>query len=167
MGRVSPRHGHRGRPLNSVVRQHVSIVATIKQWWGWTGIEPIEVVAINAFGNVLVRDRASRTWRICPEDLYCRVVAEDAAQLGQLLKDAGFIEDWEMSALVHAAREKLGPLAEGRRYCLKVPGPIGGAYDAENIATAPIEDIISLSGDIANQIKDLPEGANITLKVVD
>ncbi len=145
----------------------MSVVATIRQWWAWTGIDPVEVVAINAFGNVLVRDSTSRIWRVCPEDLYCRVVAEDESELRQLLNDDSFLEDWEMNALVHAAREKLGPLGEGRRYCLKVPGAIGGAYDAENIATAPIENIISLSGDIANQIKDLPEGSKITLKVVD
>jgi hypothetical protein len=46
VGRVWPRHGHRGRPLNSVVRQHVqpawlklSIVAAgglmAPLWWTW------------------------------------------------------------------------------------------------------------------------------------
>jgi hypothetical protein len=32
VGRVWPRHGHRGRPLNSVVRAHVKTVRDIARW---------------------------------------------------------------------------------------------------------------------------------------
>jgi hypothetical protein len=145
----------------------VSVVAKIKQWWGWVGIDPVEVVAMNAFGNLLIRDSNGKIWRLCPEDLYCEVVAANDAELSQLLQNAKFVEDWEMRALVRAAHDKLGPLVEGRRYHLKIPAPLGGAYAADNMSAVPIEEIIAFSGDVAKQIKDLPEGAQVRLKVVD
>jgi hypothetical protein len=145
----------------------VSVVAEIKQWWGWVGIDPVEVVAMNAFGNLLIRDTSGKIWRLCPEDLYCRVVAGNDVELGKLLQNADFAEDWEMRALVRRAHDKLGPLTESRRYHLKIPAPLGGAYDADNMSVVPIEDIISFSGHVANQIKDLPDGAQVRFKVVD
>jgi hypothetical protein len=72
-----------------------------------------------------------------------------------------------MTALVDQAKESVGPLDDGRKYCLVIPGVLGGKYDASNIKSVPLLELISLSGDIGQQIRDLPEGAQIELKVVD
>jgi hypothetical protein len=44
---------------------------------------------------------------------------------------------------------------------------LGGEYIISNIKTAPLIELIRFSGDLANQIKDLPDGAQIQLKVID
>ena len=72
-----------------------------------------------------------------------------------------------MQALVTKAQEHLGPLSEGRKYCLVTPGVLGGEYAISNIKTAPLVELVRISGDLASQIKDLPDGAQIQLKVVD
>jgi len=72
-----------------------------------------------------------------------------------------------MQALVEKAQEHLGPLTEGRKYCLVTPGVLGGEYAISNIKTVPLIELIRFSGDLANQIKDLPDGAQVQLKVVD
>ena len=133
----------------------------IKDSWGWTGIVPADIVAMNSFGNLLIRDSAGRIWRLCPEDLYCRVIAEGESELASLLKDSEFAEDWEMRPLVRMAHEKLGPLQSGRRYCLKLPAPVGGTYSEDNLATLPLDELVGFAGYVAQQIKDLPDGAQI------
>jgi len=72
-----------------------------------------------------------------------------------------------MSGLVEQAAAKLGPLTEGRKYCLKIPGPLGGEYGGENLATVPLVQLIGVSGYLAKQIKDLPDGTPIKLEVTD
>jgi len=72
-----------------------------------------------------------------------------------------------MHELVKEAEKHLGTLTEGRKYCLVTPGILGGAYDISNIKTASLIELIRFSGDLANQIKNLPDGAQIQLKVVD
>jgi hypothetical protein len=72
-----------------------------------------------------------------------------------------------MDALVKTAYRVVGSLKPDRAYCLKIPGILGGAYDETNIASAPISELVTFSGDLAYQIKDLPDGAQIRLEVGD
>jgi len=143
------------------------IIQEIKSAWGWVGINPIEVVLENDFGNLIIMDSDGKYWRLCPEDVYCEIVANNREELERLLNDQDFLEDWNMRTLVEQANEHLGPLPEGYKYCLVTPGILGGAYAISNIKTAPLFELVRFSGDIANQIKDLPDGAQIQLKVVD
>ncbi len=145
----------------------MSIIQEIKDSWGWIGIDPVEVVGENDFGNLMIKDSGGKFWRLCPEDLYCEIVAHSQEDLDQLSTDQEFLEDWYMQALVNLSRENLGELNEGQKYCLVTPAPLGGEYAASNIKTAPLIELIRFSGDIANQIKDLPDGAQVRLQVVD
>ena len=72
-----------------------------------------------------------------------------------------------MSKLVQQAREHLGPLAPGFKYCLRIPGTLGGEYGGDNLATISLAGLVSASGDMARQIEGLPDGAQVTLSVVD
>jgi len=146
----------------------MNFIQEIKNAWSWVGIEPISIVGENDFGNLMIEDSAGRYWRLCPEDVYCEVVATSREELDKLSSNQEFLNDWYMESLVDQAKENLGPLDEGYKYHLVIPGPLGGAYDISNIAKAPLLELIRFSGDIALQIKDLPDGAtNIELKVVD
>ena len=65
------------------------------------------------------------------------------------------------------AKDRVGQLTDERKYCLVVPGVLGGAYECSNLKSVPLLELIRLSGDMAKQIKDLPDGEQITLEVVD
>jgi len=150
-----------------VMRHHMSLVEEIRQYWGWVGIEPVEVVGENDFGNLIIKDEDGKYWRMCPEDCYCKVIAANRAELDSLSVNQEFLQDWYMSALVSLAKDQFGPLTGGRKYCLKTPGVLGGAYGGGNLATAPQIELVRFSGDIARQIEELPDGAQIKLRVVE
>ena len=157
------------RPLKPGVirKKNMNIVHEIKESWGWIGIDPEEIVGENEFGYLLVRDSQGKYWRLCPEDVYCEIIANSREELDQLSKNKEFIEDWQMKALVDQAREKLGPLDRGFKYCLVTPGVLGGEYAVSNIKISPLSELIRFSGDLAKQVKDLPEGTPIQIKTVD
>lgn len=139
---------------------------TIRKAWGWTGLDPTEVVAVNAFGNLIVRASDGTYWRICPEEWSCEQVARSAEEFTALTNKEEFQTDWEMVRLVELARQKLGPLSEGRCYCLKLPAVIGGRYEAANLGTITLGELISFSGDMAQQIKDVPDGGQVEIEIV-
>lgn len=143
----------------------MQLINEIRTAWGWAGIEPLEVVAENEFGNLIVKDMDGSYWRICPEDCSCRVVASTRQELDALLKDQVFLRDWHMSTLVDRAFAVLGVLAEGRKYCLKIPSVMGGEYSEVNFGTIGLNELIGASGHIARQVKDLPDGAKIRLVI--
>jgi len=139
----------------------------VAEAWAWIGLDPEEIVTTNAFGNIIVRDKVGCYWRLCPEDAYCEIIAESRQKYEALLLDEGFLEDWEMTRLVQVAHRKLGTLGDGYCYCLKIPSVLGGEYNQDNFATVAIEELIMFSGDLAKQIRDLPDGARLELKVID
>ena len=145
----------------------MNIIKEIIESWGWVGIEPDEIVGENDFGNLVIKDKRGKFWRLCPEDVYCEVVAENQEELDSLSRDQEFLEDWYMETLVGVAKDKYGPLKEGYKYHLVIPGVLGGEYGISNINTAPLIEIIRFSGGVGKKIKDLPDGAEIELKVVD
>ena len=145
----------------------MELIEHIERAWGWTGIRPVKVVGENDFGNLMVRDQQGQYWRICPEDLYCKLIAGDRAALDALIQDEEFQQDWNMPALVEEARSKVGPLSQGRKYCLKIPGLLGGEYGGNNLASISLVELIAASGDIACQIKDLPDGAPVRFQITE
>ena len=143
------------------------ILDEIARAWGWKGARPRAVIMQNGFGNVIFTDDEGRYWRICPEDLSCDVIAADGEGFERVRKSESFAIDWGMQALVDQASAAIGTPTVGRCYCLKIPSVLGGAYALHNIGTIDRAELIAASGHIAEQIKDLPDGAKIRLKIVD
>ena len=139
----------------------MDMIETINSAWSWIGLDARDVVASNAFGNVIVHAADGAYWRICPEELSCERIAANEAEYQELLGDDEFVADWEMNELVELARETLGPLAPGQCYCLKIPAVLGGSYTAINLGVNSRIEVIGFSGDVAEQIKDLPDGAKV------
>ncbi|HXA46532.1 MAG TPA: T6SS immunity protein Tdi1 domain-containing protein [Burkholderiaceae bacterium] len=145
----------------------MSIVAVIKESWGWTGIDPVEVVRENEFGNLIIRDIAGKYWRLCPEDVYCKVIANNQHELDEFYRHEEFLLDWNMTKLTELALGRYGELAPNRKFHLAIPGVLGGKYDLSNIRPVSFEDQIRFAGDIAMQINDLPDGSQIKLNVIE
>ncbi len=145
----------------------MSVIEAVRAGWGWCGIDAVEIVGENDFGNLMVKDVLGRYWRLCPEDLRCSIVAENRQALDALSNDQAFLRDWYVSSWVDRAFQMLGVLPEGRKYCFKIPGVLGGEYGGDNLATIGLEELVRASGDIARQIKDHPDGAQVRLKVTE
>jgi hypothetical protein len=145
----------------------MNIVQEIKESWGWIGVDPVGVVGENDFGNLMIKDASGSYWRLCPEDLYCKIVATNREELDRLSTNQEFLEDWYMQALVEQASKHLGPLTDDQKYCLVTSGALGGEYAISNISTAPLYELIRFSGHAAKQIKDLPDGTKIQPRVID
>jgi hypothetical protein len=143
------------------------ILDEIASGWGWKGVRPCAIIMQNAFGNVIFTDDEGRYWRICPEDLSCDVIAADSERFERVRESESFVTDWGMQALVDQARAAIGTPTAGECYCLKIPSVLGGAYVIQNIGTIDRAELIAASGHIAEQIKDLPDGAKIRLRVTD
>jgi hypothetical protein len=143
----------------------MDLLATISAAWGWAGLRPEMVVGENDFGNLIIKDIEGRYWRLCPEDLSCQIIADSREQLDRLSTDQDFLRDWYVAAWVEAARSKLGPLRPGYQYYLVTPAPLGGAYDSANMQQLSLRELVSLSGDLAQQIDGLPDGSKVRIKV--
>lgn len=146
---------------------HSFLLEDIHAGWGWTGVAPNRIVTLNRFGNVIFEDCDGKYWRICPEELSLSLLGADSFEFEAVKSEPSFQSDWELPALAATAKAKLGPLKEGRAYCLKLPVVLGGKYDESNVGEIGLSELMRVSGDLARQLKDLPDGSEIQIRVVD
>jgi hypothetical protein len=139
---------------------------------------------------------AESTWRRDFGDLAkgCLFFAEDAfgfqfclargqvctfdGETGQVTPVASSVEDWSAQLLIdfrvllgqpvaHEWQVINGALPPGRRLAPRTPFVLGGDFVVENLYAAAQVELMRFRGDLATQIRDLPEGAKVTLKVTD
>lgn len=139
------------------------MIDKINKHWGWIGFNATEIIRLNDFGNIIFKTELGNYWRICPEELYCIIIAKTTSELDTLFQDSEFIEDWDMENLIEIAEKKLGSLESNQKYYLVMPAIIGGAYSKENIQKISFSELISLSASLAYQMKDIKDGTKIKL----
>ncbi len=143
-----------------------AILEVLRRRWTWALDDPTQVLMVNAFGNVLVTCHDGTLWRVIPEELTARKVRDDRNYLAAF-EDEKFREDWLFEEVVAAAQETVGPLGEGRCYAFKSWPIMGGPFTPDNMYVATTTEWLAVSGDVGGQIKDLPNGAKITLDIID
>jgi hypothetical protein len=140
------------------------ILGSIQEGWGWAIGTPTRVVAINSFGNVIVQTSNGQFYRIIPENLECTFLCDSEDALEKIFRESKFAFDWDMKLLRDQAERALGKLTTNECYHLVIPATLGGAYALSNIKKIPIGEWLSFSGNVAQQIKDLPDGAHVEFK---
>jgi len=141
------------------------MIAEINNSWNWKGFTAIEVIRTNEFGNIIFKTDKNEYWRLCPEEISCEKVANNESEFIKISSASEFIEDWEMTNLVKIAKGQLGELEYDQKYCLKLAAVIGGQYEKSNLGKISFSKLISLSGDLGFQIKDLKDGQKIKMEV--
>lgn len=69
--------------------------------------------------------------------------------------------------LAHSWQEENGLLPPGKRLLPKVPFVAGGEFKLENLYLSDAVEGMKFRAHLANQIKDLPDGAQINFNIVD
>jgi hypothetical protein len=136
----------------------------LRSAWGWTGVEFAEVVANSLMGHLLVVDRAGAFHYLDPELGTVTLLGDEAAAQAHMARKETQVL-WRADTLVDAAIARLGAVTIGEVYSLTPQALVAGDYSPENLIRLDLVDLIYLSGDIARQTRDLPEGAAINLKV--
>lgn len=126
---------------------------------------PARVLRTNLFGDVFVVDgggvvhmlerAACLSERITSsEEDFWRAVGNDT-------------HGWQLRPLADECRRAGKVLAEGECYAFARPPVLGGDYTVENIWVSPWHEWFSFTADLFQQIRDLPDGATVSFKVVD
>jgi len=106
-----------------------------------------------------------RVWVFDPE-------TGEREQLGETL-DAwaravlGDFETLTGQPIAHAWQTAHGPLGAGKRLAPKTPFVAGGEFALSNLYAADAVEAMRFRGDLAQQIRNLPDGAKIELKITE
>lgn len=78
------------------------------------------------------------------------------------------LSDWEVSTgqpLAHGWQSRFGPLPPGTRLCPVMPFVLGGEFSIDNLALVDDVQAMRTRGDLALQLRSLPEGAQVRYRL--
>ena len=100
------------------------------------------------------------------------------AETGEMSKLARDIEGWAREILsdytvltghplMHQWQEKNGSIPTGTRLMPKIPFVLGGQYSLENLYSLSAVSAMKTRGNLARQLKDLPDGSQVEFRVIE
>jgi hypothetical protein len=132
----------------------------------WKGLLPEGIVffAHDIFGFPFA-ELDNRIFTMDAETGQLEFIAHSMEQWATLiLADDKVLTGWP---LAEAWQKKHGPLPAGKRLAPKIPFVAGGAFELNNLYAADTIELMKFRGELAQQIKNLPDGAKIKFNITD
>ncbi len=95
---------------------------------------------------------------------FVRVAQDLEGWAARILKEYSRMTGWR---LCHDWQDVHGALPLGHRLFPKMPFVGGGKEEVDNMAAMPITEVIGFYTDLAAQIRDMPEGGEIEIRLVE
>jgi len=136
---------------------------------GWQPLLPPEftVWMVNRFGEMIIVMENGSVHYMDFSANELRHIAESREDFVEKVGNDNNANDWLMIPLVDACVAAGKTLPVGKCYNFTIPVVLGGKYEVDNIAVVPLSEYYSFLADLHRQIKDLPDGTQVKLKIVD
>ena len=133
----------------------------------WASILPkaVRVIRTSLFCDAFVVDEVGSVHLLERAGCSSCLIASSEEEFWSNIKDDE--QGWQLRDLADDCRNSGKVLADGQCYAFTILPVLGGAYDADNVWIAPLSDWLPFTADIFAQIKDLPDGATVSLHVSD
>ena len=125
-----------------------------------------EVVLISSMGDIFLSGKDNAIYWLQTDVGALTKVADNLKIFEVLLKDEDNIDNWFLPLLVEKLVIAGKILGESEVYSFKRLPVLGGDYSIENIDAIAMSVHFSFMGCICEQIKDLPDGTHVTVRVV-
>ncbi|MBE7170311.1 MAG: DUF1851 domain-containing protein [Williamsia sp.] len=132
--------------------------------WQWQLAGMQAVITISALGDIFLLGHDSAVYWLQADAGDLTKVAESLEQYKHFLCDDEKIDNWFLPSLVEKLITAGKTLKESEVYSYKKPPVIGGEYSVDNIAPTDMSAHFACSGQICEQIKDLPDGTKVRIK---
>ena len=142
----------------------MSLVKAVNEGWGWTGLTAARVLAQSPMGHLVLSDAEDKFFYLDPDGMEIIPLGTEAEAKAHLASDEAK-ELWSGGALVAEGHKRFGNPPEGSVFTIKPHAMIEGRYEPENLCIMPLDELIRFTGDVAQQIKNLPDGSQIQFEV--
>jgi len=121
------------------------------------------IALITCLGDMFFIGKDEYVYRLETGECHFEKVADSHHEFEQLLNGEKF-DEWLLPLLVEKLIKAGKVLNENQVYSFKKPSVLGDEYSLENIEPTNISVHFAFSGQICEQIKDLPDGTKVNIK---
>ncbi len=129
--------------------------------WAWVGIGDQKPLFTSLFGDVFFRS-ADGIWLLDTLEGRFERIWDDAAALKAEVDTEEGADHYLLAGLAMAAYRAGIALGDDEIYAFKVPPVIGGGFDVSNLGAMSFPVILSILGQVHEQVRALPAGTEIT-----
>ena len=138
---------------------------TVLASWAWLLPEELTVWLMNRYGDLFLVFDDGTIHLLDIGNGSIEQLAKNRDEFVSKVDEDGNASNWLMVPLVDRLREAGKRLHADQCYSLIIPPILGGEYIVENTAILSITEHYSVYASIHQQIKDLPDGSQVALKV--
>lgn len=120
---------------------------------------------LTKFAEVFFVQQDGRVGMLQVSGFQYQVVAKDKTDFQEWLADPDKMAEWFLAPLVDRLEAAGRHLQAEQCYSFTTPLGLGGALTLENVMLIPIREHFGCWGEVFRQIKDIPDGGRVTLKV--
>jgi hypothetical protein len=135
--------------------------------WTWLIGTDKCVLLVSAIGDMFLSDSIKRVYWLDVGGGELKSVADSIQEFEEKLQNIEYVNEWFMIDLTTELRLSDKKLKDGQLYSYYKLPVMGGDYSVDNFAPMSIEEHFGYLGDIYKQIKDLPDGTKVQIKIVD
>nr|WP_121273381.1 T6SS immunity protein Tdi1 domain-containing protein [Pedobacter schmidteae] len=135
--------------------------------WNWILPKQLEVLYITLFGDIFFTDNEGGVNWLDTGSFNLNKVAESLEKFHRLLLDEENVNTWLLPHLCEELITSGQKLEQEQVYSFKLMPALGGEYVVDNIKPTDIYVHFSISGQIGEQIKDIPDGTRINFKLTE
>ena len=140
--------------------------ADLLREWRWLLGRHARLMGWAASGDLFMSDVRGAVLHLDTGAGQFEEVARDAVDFQTALRDESQAEALLLLPVVRAFEQRHGPLGPGECLGFTTLPVFGGTYTAENRYRLSIAEHAAFTGNVHRQIRDLPEGAQVQVKIV-
>lgn len=133
--------------------------------WTWILQDDMIPILVSSIGDMFLSDHDGKIHWLDVGGGELKFAASDTEDLKVKMKDDEIADEWFMFDLVAEIKKSGLELQPGKLFGYKKLPIIGGEYNATNFELTDIEVHFSISGQIHKQIKNLPDGTKVNIKL--
>ncbi|MBA4197620.1 MAG: hypothetical protein C0459_08710 [Chitinophaga sp.] len=132
--------------------------------WQWRLKNMKAIVCISVLGDIFLLGQDDAIYWLQTDNGDLTKIVDSFEQFQQSLIDEEKIDNWFLPQLIEKLITAGKTLKENEVYSYKKLPVIGGAYSIDNIDPTDMSVHFAFSGQICEQIKDLPDGTKVNIK---
>src|ERR1051326_799256 len=134
--------------------------------WKWLGPGECKIVAVNPFGDLFLEDDKGRVHWLDVTAGTMSALALLASQFQEASKGTASRKRWFLEELAERAEQKRFRPGRGQCVGYRIPSVFKESSNAvENMYVADLYEYVSFMGDIHRQIRDVPDGGNVRIRI--
>jgi hypothetical protein len=135
--------------------------------WQWRVDKQMKIIMISNLGDLFLQDEEGSIFWLITDGGELNKIASNYSEFEKMLSNEELIDNWLLPLLVEKLLKAGMTLEPNEVYSPLKMAILGGTYEPSNFKPTDMSVHFQFSGSICEQIKDLPDGTKVNIKIVD